>query len=378
MVMVQKLKTVTLYQDFKEDKRTSIDIFSDFLETYLLKFINESYKIYRFQPKIPSIINKLPDKINLRMRAARYIGYPLQAKKSQGEINHIMEEGYGHLLYTLDPNRTVVSVHDLIPMLAWNNEIPGMTYSHRPRLAEFSFKALSRARKIIANSHSTKNDLIRLCNINPDKINVIYQGLDPEFHNVSINNKQIPRQMLNFPDCSTHLILITGQQEYKNHKTCLKVIEGLQEISRKPVQLVRLGRKTMNWDQQIKKANLKNFPICLQNLPRKEVIEVYKAVDCLLFPSWYEGFGRPPLEAMACGTPVVTSNRASLPEVVGNAGLIADADNVNELTNKVNRILTDDVFYQDLVEKGKKRSTSFTWESTVKQLMHVYESISSS
>lgn len=368
-------KTVTIYRGFEEDRRTSIDIYSEHLQTYVTKLSNHRLKINDFQPSIPDCINILPHKMNIKMRAARYMVYPFHARKKQGDLNHIMEEGYGHLLYALDPSRTVVSVHDLIPILAWNNQVPGMSYPHRPRLAEISFSALKRARQIISVSHSTKNDLMRLCNVHSSKISVVYQGIDSDFHDVSVADKKTARQTLNLPTEGTHLVLITGQQEYKNHETCLQVIEQFQEISNKPVQLVRLGRLTREWQRQLEKARLKNKPICFQDLPRTMVIEVYKAVDCLLFPSLYEGFGRPPLEAMACWTPVVCSNRASLPEVVGSAGLLADANDVDDLVEKINILLTNRELYRDLSLKGKAHSSNFTWERAAEQVFNIYEEI---
>ena len=104
--------------------------------------------------------------------------------------------------------------------------------------------------------------------------------------------------------------------------------------------------------------------------------QLYNAVDCLLFPSWYEGFGVPPLESMACGTPVVTSNVASLPEAVGDAGLMESPDDVPGLANAVNRLLEDSEFREDHIKRGLKHVKGFDWATNAAQTMSIYKEIS--
>jgi glycosyltransferase involved in cell wall biosynthesis len=105
------------------------------------------------------------------------------------------------------------------------------------------------------------------------------------------------------------------------------------------------------------------------------MLEVYNSVECLLFPSWYEGFGLPPLEAMACGTSVVASNAASLSEAVGDAGLVVDPQDEEKLAQAMRAVLTNDDLCQSLSERGLVRARQFTWKETAQKTLAVYEQI---
>ncbi len=103
--------------------------------------------------------------------------------------------------------------------------------------------------------------------------------------------------------------------------------------------------------------------------------DLYNSVDCLLFPSWYEGFGWPPLEAMGCGIPVVTSNSASLPEIVGDAGLMCAPDDVDGLTAAVASLLQRDELSRHYAEAGRKWAGTFTWQRCAEQVCQIYDSL---
>ena len=101
----------------------------------------------------------------------------------------------------------------------------------------------------------------------------------------------------------------------------------------------------------------------------------YNAADVLVFPSFYEGFGLPPLESMACGTPVITSNTSSLPEVVGDAGIMIDPYDVDTLAKSMYQILTNDELKNDMVKKGLERAKMFSWEQAAKETSKMYEEV---
>jgi len=113
----------------------------------------------------------------------------------------------------------------------------------------------------------------------------------------------------------------------------------------------------------------------LEDLPSDKMPELYNAVDCLLFPSWYEGFGLPPVEAMASGTPVVTSCVASLPEVVGEAGLMVSPDNVRGLAEAVEALLENRHLREEQIRKGLEHAKKFDWERNAVMTMEVYKEI---
>jgi glycosyltransferase involved in cell wall biosynthesis len=146
-------------------------------------------------------------------------------------------------------------------------------------------------------------------------------------------------------------------------------------MCKRPVKLVRLGKPYAEWTQAVSKSGLKDHVIELEFVPSERMQDIYNSVDCLLFPSWYEGFGWPPLEAMSCGTPVVTSNVASLPEVVGNAGFMLAPDDVEGLSCAVYSLLEDLNVRQNFVQRGLARAKLFNWESNIMETLKIYEQI---
>ena len=364
---------VNLYKTFKEDNRISMDVYARYLDHYIKKNYESQIDISSFTPKI-LISRFLPDK--LKMRFARFIEYPYQIKKIhlKFEINHIIDHGYSHLVrYPLSKRNTIVTVHDIIPILAWKGLIPNFNYPHRPRLVDYSINSLKEAAHIVAVSQNTKKDLMEHCGLKNENISVIYNGCDCSFKPLPKNQKEHFRNnKFKFPRDS-FLILITGEG-YKNHETTLKVLKELR-LKKKNIYLVRLGPKNQDWERLKNNSLLKQYIIELSGLKTNEVSELYNSVDCLLFPSWYEGFGLPPLEAMANGLPVVASNVASIPEVVGDAGLLYNPNDVEGMIRGINLIMNDNNIKTEMIKKGIKQSSNFTWEKSVEKLVNVYRSV---
>ena len=296
------------------------------------------------------------------------------ASKQNSDISHIIDQSYSYLLNFVDANRAVVTVHDLIPILGWKQIFPGLSYPHYPLLYQLSIASLNKAKAIIAVSENTKNDLVQYCGINPEKINVIYNGINQSFHTMSKEKQLTFRRKLNFPD-KAHIILITGYQEYKNHLTSFKVVGKLQAILRDPVQLVWLGGSVTQCEKLSKQVKLKNPVSRLSNLSLDELVILYNTVDCLLFPSWYEGFGWPPLEAMACGTPVVCSNVGPIPEIVADAAITKNPDDIEGLFEAVKTVLIEEDKRNNLIKLGYINTQRFTWEACASEVDKLYQRI---
>lgn len=364
---------VNLYRTFKDDKRVSMEVYSDYLDFYVKENHSSLIDISSFKPS--TLISKFLFK-SLSMRFARYVEYPYQIKKIQRryDINHIVDHGYSHLIrYPLNRKNTIVTVHDLIPLLTWKGLIPNYNYPHRPRLFEYSIKFLRKAAHIIADSKNTKNDLIKHCDLKDENISVIYLGCGKSFKPLpKIQKEKLRKEKFKFPEDS-FLILITGVA-YKNHETALKVLRELRN-KKNNIFIVRLGEKNKDWDKLKIKYSLYNYIIELSWLELNEVSELYNSVDCLLFPSWYEGFGLPPLEAMASGLPVVASNAASIPEVVGNAGLLYNPSDVKGMVYGINLIMNEKKTREKMIEMGIKQSSLFTWEKSIEKTVNIYKSV---
>ena len=163
------------------------------------------------------------------MRLLRYISYPFQIRNIDEDIFHIIEHGYAHLTNKKNVlKNSIVTVHDLIPTMKWRGQIKGMEPGSRPRLSMYSLNQLENARRIIAISENTKRDLVNLLGLNPNKIKVIYYGIGEQFKFKKEEKRAELRRKLGLPDEKTKLILITGQELYKNHRTCLKVMKIIE------------------------------------------------------------------------------------------------------------------------------------------------------
>ena len=362
---------ITLFRNYGEDKRWSMEVYADGLVKAMRTYCPGRCHFHEFIPTLPKgLIAGL-----WGMRCARYGSYPLQARRHSGQINHIVDPGYGHLLYILDPRRTVVTVHDLICLLAWKRKIPDYPRRKRPWLNLFSFKALRRAQYLIADSESTRRDLVEVLAIPDDRIRVIYPGIDRKFRPYDPSEKEAAGAALGLTDGNAKRILVTGAQFYKNHGIALRACAQLRTMYGGPLQLLRLGPPTPEFKAAVRDYGLEDITSYLVGVPGDQMPGLYNRVDILLFPSLYEGFGWPPLEAMACGTPVVASNAASLPEVIGESGLMCPPHDYGGLAQAMYTLLTENDLRLAVIARGLIQASRFSWEKMAQQTLALYEEI---
>ena len=143
----------------------------------------------------------------------------------------------------------------------------------------------------------------------------------------------------------------------------MKTIASLLENGLKNIYLVKTGNPTQDWLDLVKKYELEKNVINIGFIPRAQMPDLYNAVDVLLFPSLYEGFGWPPLEAMACGTPAVTSNVASLPEIMGDIDTMCDPFDIFGFAQKIQALFNDEEYRQRIIQQGIAQSAKFTWDN---------------
>lgn len=241
---------------------------------------------------------------------------------------------------------------------------------------------MKRAKKIIAISKHTKKDILRNFTISPEKIEVIYGGVADRF--APIRNNVVKGAFRGKYKLDGEIILSVSELNFrKNIPTLLKAYylfkTKYSEFKTTKYKLVLCGQKGKAFDanilSQIEELNLKNDVIFLGHIPDDDLPLLYNVATLFVFPSLYEGFGLPPLEAMACGCPVIASNTSSLPEVIGEAGILVDPLDADGFANAMKRIISDDSLREELIKKGIERARLFSWEKAAKETLAVYSQV---
>ncbi len=268
--------------------------------------------------------------------------------------------------------KVLITVHDIIHFL--------YPIELRSKLAKqysrYMFKKLQKkAHKIITDSESTKRDLIEYFKFKPENIEVIYIGVDPYF-------KQLddPKVITRFKEklgVNGLMLMFVGLNKYhKNIQALLKVSKILKE-KKIDFTLLLAGTK-MNEKQllnTIEELGISQNVKVISYLDDLMMLYAYNAADIFILPSFYEGFGLPPLEAMACGTPVIVSNASSLPEVVGDAGLMINPKETDEIVNAIIKLSEDSELYNKMVKKGLEHVKKFSWADTARKTYDLYKRV---
>jgi glycosyltransferase involved in cell wall biosynthesis len=267
--------------------------------------------------------------------------------------------------------KKVSTVHDLTSYI-----FPSMHLSVLVNREKYFFPmALKNTDKIISVSNSTKKDIIKYFNINESKIEVIYEGVADYYK--PLEEKICNDVLRNYYILGPFILYVGTLEPRKNIPLILKAYYKLKNygLNHKLVIVGKRGWKYEAFEELIKILNLSEDIIFTGFVPEKVLPAFLTSADLFIYPSFYEGFGLPPLEAMACGTPVITSNTSSLPEVVGDAGIMINPYDVNGLTKVMYDVLTNDGLKEDMRKKGLKRAKLFSWEKTTKETLKVYEEV---
>lgn len=303
--------------------------------------------------------------------ATRFARYPLAASRMRAGVYHIVDHGYAHVAALLPRERTVVSCHDLMLLKAEEGMagfVPG-----RAQLARFRWSTsyLKKVARVVCPSESTKRDLVRLRGVSPQRISVVPYGVDARFRPLGLDAQANLKAAL--PGAGRHAVLhVSTGDAYKNVSGTLRVLAALRE-SAVDITLIRVG-KPLSVDERHLAAELRVMGAIIEcgRVSEERLVELYNAADVLLFPSFHEGYGWPPLEAMACGTPVVTSDAPSLTELVGDAGLAAPARDVAALASAVRSVLDSPDLAETLRRRGIERAAQLTWQRTIDGFAQAY------
>ena len=267
----------------------------------------------------------------------------------------------------------VNTVHDLVYL----------TYPQTMQKANFRrlHKHLARSCQnsdiIIAVSENGKRELIELMGIDKAKIRVVSNGVDLGRFHSDIPPEEVVafRQRHGLP--ADYFLYIGTLEPRKNIPNLLRAYAAGQPRFG-GCKLVLAGAKGWEYKEIFKlveELHLQNEVVFTGYLPSAELAYLYAGAQAFLFPSYYEGFGMPPLEAMACGVPVMTSNRSSLPEVVGDSGILVEPEDLGQMANAMERLLTDTELHQTCRERGIARAGQFTWERSADAVFQIYQEL---
>jgi glycosyltransferase involved in cell wall biosynthesis len=312
------------------------------------------------------------------------------ARNDHSALDHIAFPVYLHGLHAdlvhIPLNRVpmlmlrpyVVTIHDMANLFF--EEEHG---NFRMQLRRFRFRrGLVRANRVIAVSDATRRDVETLMGVPPERIRRVYNAPDPGFRadegacNADEKHRIMERYQINYP-----FLLYAGN--IRRHKNVPRLVEAFavvrDQLASHPVykdlRLVIIGDTISQHPavrQTVIKSRVEHAVRFLGFVPFETLRCFYETAAAFVFPSRYEGFGLPPLEAMACGTPVVTSNVSSLPEVVGDAAVLVNPENVFDIARGVRDVLLDDAAREELIRRGRAQASRFSWERTARQVLDIY------
>jgi glycosyltransferase involved in cell wall biosynthesis len=274
----------------------------------------------------------------------------------------------------------VMTVHDMLEHMARARQQTGFWGTWHLQMTK---RVLRGAARIFAVSNFTKTEIERLFDIPSDRIEVVYNAIDERFlhgHASSADRELIAqRYQITYP-----FLLYAGR--ISPHKNVVRMIEAFSALKAElekddaypDLKLIIIGDDLSgNPDlrRTVVRGGVQNDVRFLGFIPIEVLRIFYDEAKIFVFPSLYEGFGLPPLEAMAHGTPVVTSNVSSLPEVVGNAAVLVNAENIFEIMRALHRVLTDQALRDRMKERGYKQAAKFSWEISVRRVLDVYRQV---
>ncbi len=275
------------------------------------------------------------------------------------------------ILPPLNTGKTVATIHDV----AFKRHPQYVEDRNRRYLDSRIQNTASRADAIITVSEFSASEITELLGIEPDRIFPVHNGISEKFHPVPAEQARPVLEELSIT--SPYLLFVGTVEPRKNIPLLIEVFEALTDFDGKLVIAGSLGWKYESIVARMRSSSRKEDIIHLRHVDDRHLPSLYSQASALVFPSFYEGFGFPPLESMACGTPVISSSGGSLPEVVANAALLLETFETEAWREAVRRVLYDTGIAAELRRKGIQQAGKFTWEKAALQTLQVYRKVAS-
>jgi glycosyltransferase involved in cell wall biosynthesis len=286
-------------------------------------------------------------------------------------VLHVLDHSYAHLLSPHRARPAVVTVHDLIPLLTVRRRPTGLRDRIRNFVLERVLEAMRRADRWIVSTEWLRGELAEWLG-EEHRIDVIPYGVDDGYFSPPDGSRAELRGGLGVPDDRFLVLHVGSVVERKNVPGVLAAVDGLR-ARKVPVWLLQVGgRFTSGQREEIAARGLEDAVTQLPEAAEADLRGAYRAADVLLFPSHYEGFGLPVLEAMASELPIVTSAAPALAEVAGDAAVVIDSRDPTLYVDALQRIATDRAWADELRRRGRARARAFTWSETARRTGEVY------
>jgi glycosyltransferase involved in cell wall biosynthesis len=305
----------------------------------------------------------------VRKQIDRFWGYTRLAAGQQGDFNVVITEAYAYLLKTLPGRNTICVCHDM----------HGLTYIG-PRTAQYRFyylryrwalSFLRQAKFIVTVSRNTKAELLKFCPfLSEEKIIPVHNGLEDHWR------KLVPSELRErVRHCyrleQRRVILHIGNDLW--YKNTAGLIRAFAQLDGPDLILVHVGSLTPETLAVIRELNVGDRVVQLTDLSDDELAALYQIAEVFVFPSFSEGFGWPPLEAMACGCPTICSTAGSLLEICGDASIFVNPADFGDMANAICRVLHEKELREDLIAKGYAQAAKFSWRSTANTFLELFQ-----
>lgn len=355
----------------------SMDVYADSL-IEALKIVRPNWNIVEF----PSVTSCLQKKNSLTRGLdkyyQRYWYNPRKIARQKFDLVHVIDHSDGHFAYWCSNNNipVVVTCHDLINLYQPENiEQQAKFPLISNKFWQYAVRGLNNANKIIAVSDNTVKDVVNLLNIESKKTTTIHNAVENIFKSLSQSEIKALRQKYNLSSQTFCLLHVGSNHPRKNVLSILKALTLLKKKSLNIHFLKAGGEFTELEKQYLIENELTNFVTYVGKPDKLTLMQIYNVADVLVSPSLFEGFGITILEAMACGTPVITSNSSSLPEVAGEAAILIDPLDVERIATSVNLLIKNTSLRQSLIDRGFDRAKMFSWEQTAEAVAQIYETL---
>ena len=313
------------------------------------------------------------------LEAVDHVAFPLYLKGLSPDLVHIPLNRVPLLMM----RPYVVTIHDMANLF-YEEDRSGL----RMQLRRYRFRrGLERASRVVAVSEATKREVESFLGTPATHIRRVYNAPDPGFQAPEPGGAEAQQRTLERYQISYPFLLYAGN--IRRHKNIPRLVEAFAVVKDqlqshpkyKDLRLVIIGDTISQFPavrQAVIKSRVEHAVRFLGFVPFETLRCFYELAAAFVFPSLHEGFGLPPLEAMACGAPVVTSNVSSLPEVVGGAAVLVNPENVFDIARGIRDVLLDEGLRAGLIDRGREQLARFSWERTARQMLEIYEEAAAS